>query len=106
MRVNGLNHSVIGRDDPPLARGPLAASREAVHEALTNTGFVDVAGASGDNFKTYLDRQPFEMEVGDLKPGMLEDLKAWVASEIANNSNQAQQAQAQVSAEMALKLLT
>jgi len=104
-RVNGLSRTVLGQDDLPLASGPLVTSRKALHDALGNTGFVDVAGELNDNFKTYLDREPFEIEVGDLKPGMLEDLTSWVASEIAGNADQAQRAQSHIQPERAVKLL-
>jgi hypothetical protein len=103
--VEGIVHPVLAQDDSPLASSPLAASRKAVQDLLSNTGFVDVAGRSSRNFETYLNREPFEVEVGDLKPGMLTDLVAWVASEISGGPDRALQMQAQVDPERAVKLL-
>ena len=105
-RANGLTRAVLGPDDSPLAASPLATCRKALRDALGNTGFVDVTGQLSQNFKTYLDREPFRVEVGDLKPGMLEDLTSWVASEIAGVPDQALQMQANARPERAVKLLT
>jgi peptidoglycan/xylan/chitin deacetylase (PgdA/CDA1 family) len=105
-RVNGRIHAVLGQDDASLASSPLARCRKALHKALGSTGFVAVTGQLNENFRTYLDREPFKIEVGDLKPGMLDDLTSRVASEIAGDADQAQRAQARIQPERAVKLLT
>ena len=87
-------------------QGPLGSARNRVGEALNSTGFVDVTGPLDANFRTYLNRGPVEMEIGDLKPGLLNDLADWVASELANEPEQAMQIQAWVEGRAAIKLLT
>jgi len=104
--VVGKVHPVPAQDDSPLGSSPLATSRKALQDSLGNTGFVDVTGRLSDNFATYLNRKPFEVEVGDLKPGMLTDLVAWVAGEISGGPDRALQMQAQVDPERAVQLLT
>jgi len=105
-RVNGLTRAVLGPDDSPLAASPLATCRKALHDALANTGFVDVTGQLSQNFKTYLDREPFKMEVGDLKPGTLPELADWVADKISGTPDHVLQIQANVRPERAVRLLT
>jgi hypothetical protein len=90
----------------PLDVGALTSTREAVKEALSNTGFVDVTGSAQENFEVYLSRQPIEMAIEDLKPGLLNDLTSWVASQIAAHSQGALDAQAGLPPEAAVKLLT
>lgn len=86
--------------------GPLGSARNTVREALNNTGFVDVTGPLDANFRTYLNRNPVEMDIDDLKPGLLNDLADWVANELANEPEQAMQIQAWVEGRAAIKLLT
>lgn len=87
-------------------QGPLGSARNRVREALNNTGFVDVTGPLDANFRTFLSRSPVEMEIEDLKPGLLADLASWVASELANEPEQAMQIQAWVEGREAIPLLT
>ena len=86
--------------------GPLSSARETVRQAVNSTGFVDVTGPLDANFRTYLNRGPVDMEIGDLKPGLLNDLADWVAGELANEPERAMQIQAWVEAQTAIKLLT
>jgi len=86
--------------------GPLAAGRRTLAESLTSSGFVDLAASLQENFAMYLKYHPPEVEVGDLKPGMLRDLVSWVKSRIAAQAQRSEQAQAHVSPEAAVKLLT
>lgn len=90
----------------PLDVGALTSTREGVKQALASTGFVDLSGQLQENFEVYLSRRPVEMDIEDLKPGLLSDLAAWVASEIARNSKAALEAQANVQPAAAVKLLT
>jgi len=92
----GTIHAILGRSGPSLTPQILAQSRQQIGQALGSTGFVCFTGQHRENFQTYLDREPFEIEVGTLKPGVLPDLASWVASEIADDPDQAQQAQAHV----------
>ncbi|GEM_PF-7067330 len=86
--------------------GPLGSAREMVRETLNSSGFVDVTGPLDANFRTYLNRNPIDMEIEDLKPGLLADLASWVASELENKPEQALQIQAWVEGQDALPLLT
>jgi len=101
-RANGIAR---GSTDP-LDVGALASAREAVRQVLCSEGFVEITGPSQENFRAYLNHRPIEMEIEDLKPGLLSDLAAWVESELAGNPEQAWQVQAHVQSEAAVKLLT
>ena len=87
-------------------QGPLGSAREMVRETLNSSGFVDVTGPLDANFRTYLSRSPVNMEIEDLKPGLLADLASWVASELENKPEQAMQIQAWVEGQDAIPLLT
>jgi hypothetical protein len=102
----GTIRAILGQSGPSLTPQILAQGRQEVGQALNSTGFVYLAGQHRENFQTYLDREPFEIEVGPLKPGVLPDLVSWVAGKIAADPDQAQQAQARVQPERAVKLLT
>lgn len=86
--------------------GPLAASKRTLAESLSSAGFVDLAASLQENFAMCLKYQPVEVEIGDLKPGVLRDLVSWVKSTIAAQAQRSAQAQAHVSPEAAVKLLT
>ena len=102
--------NLIGAAEPVRAvsehHGPLGSARNTVGEALNSTGFVHVTGPLDANFRTYLNRNPVEMDIDDLKPGLLADLADWVASELENKPEQAMQIQAWVEGRAAIKLLT
>jgi len=106
--VGGTIHGILGRagvEGPCGATGPLTSAKKALSQALGNTGFVNVVGRLNENFDTYLNRRPVDMEIEDLKPGMLVDVAAWVAAELAANADRALQGQARVRPEAAVKLL-
>jgi hypothetical protein len=86
--------------------GALGLARTAVREVLSKVGFVDVTGSLDANFETYLSRSPVEMEIEDLKPGLLSDLVSWVAGVLAGDPTQGLEAQAHVQPRAAVKLLT
>jgi hypothetical protein len=46
------------------------------------------------------------MDIQDLRPGVLNDLKSWVSSKLTADPKQALQAQARVRPQAAVKLLT
>ncbi len=94
------------QNDSPSAPGALAAGREEIAKALGNTGFVHMVGPSSENFQTYLSREPFEIEVGELKPGMLVELAEWVTREFSGDPDEVLQIQANVEPERAVALLT
>jgi len=105
--TGGSTQMTFGQRGSQLGPGALAMSRQGIAEALGSAGFVNITGHIDKNFETYLDRQPFEIEVGDLKPGMLTDLESWVASVLASEDpEQALRTQARVEPERAVKLLT
>lgn len=85
--------------------GALAACKQRVAESLSSTGFINVAGQMSENFEVYLDSQPFEIDVGELKPDTLEGLASTLESELAKAPQQAKRTQARVPPERAVKLL-
>jgi len=86
--------------------GPLTAVKKTLAESLTSSGFIDPAASLLENFAMYLKYRPAAEEMGDLKPGALRDLVSWVKSEIIADTEHSAQAQAHVSPEAAVKLLT
>ena len=88
------------------ADGPLTAGKKTLAESLSSSGFIDPAASLQENFAMCLKYQPPSVEIGDLKPGMLKDLVSWVKSKIAAQAQRSAQAQAHVSPEAAVKLLT
>jgi len=87
-------------------QGALALARSTVRQAMGRCGFINVAGKILDNFKVFLEGPSFRAEIDDLSPGVLDELVAWVASQLAAKSDEAAQAQAHVPPETAIKLLT
>jgi len=106
LSVNGAIFAISGQGNSESPSAVLAASRRAVSRALGTTGFVYVLGQLRDNFETYLTRKPFEIEVGDLKPGMLPDIADWVAAKVSGSPDRALQMQANVQPRRAMSLLT
>ena len=119
--VEGTVRAVLGRQGPRHGlgagetakdtavipeEGAVAKARGAVRQAMASTGFISIAGKILENFKVLLEGPAHEMEVEDLRPGVLDELIAWVVEQIAAKSDQATQAQAHIRAEAAIKLLT
>jgi len=119
--VEGTVRAVLGRRGPKRGfgargtakdtdvipeEGALAKARGAVRQVMASSGFISTAGKILENFKVLLEGPAHGMEVKDLKPGVLEELIAWVAAQIAAKADQATQAQAHVRSEAAIKLLT
>lgn len=100
--VSGVGQEAVD----PLKRGALSAARDRVREVLANTGYVDVTGPLHVNFQTYLQRGPVEMNMEDLKPGLLPDVAAWVASQLATDPENVLETQARVPPEAAIRLIT
>jgi len=106
VSAGGGSHAIYTQSGSQSTCGPLATVRERIAEALGSTGFVYTVGPLLENFETYLNRKPFEIEVGDLKPGTLPELVDWVASEISGDPDEALQIQANAKPERAVTLLT
>lgn len=107
MSTGGSPQTALGQRGSQSALGALAMSRQGVADALGSTGFVFITGQLNENFETYLDREPFAIEVGDLKPGMLTDLESWVTKVLSSaDPEQAVETQARVEPERAVALLT
>ena len=103
MRVGGLHTpSVRGGSQFP---GALATSRQEIARALGRTGFACVAGQPRENFRTCLNRKPFEIEVSELRPGALREFMTWIAKKLSSAPGRAEGVQAHVRPERAVKLL-
>ncbi len=102
----GATRTASKQEATPSSPGALETGRNEIAKALGVTGFVHVVGPSSENFQTYLTREPFEIEVGELKPGMLVELEKWVASEFSGDPDEVLQIQANVDPERAVALLT
>lgn len=100
--VSGAGQEAIN----PLKRGALIAARDKVREILASTGYVDLTGPLHVNFQTYLHRGPVEMNMDDLKPGLLPDVTARVAGQLATDPESALETQARVPPEAAIRLIT
>ncbi len=100
--VSGIEHKF----PDPLGRGVLDEARTAVRQVVGSNGFIDVTGPAAGNFEVYLRHAPVDLNMEDLKPGLLKDLASWVASEIGSGSSGALAAQANVRPDAAVKLLT
>lgn len=71
-----------------------------------NSGFADFTGQGRENLRIFLDFKGVEIEINDLKPGVLVDVGSWAASQIASNPEHAEHVQARVRPDAAVKLLT
>jgi hypothetical protein len=100
--VSGFEH----KSPDPLGRGVLDTARMAVRQVVGSNGFIDITGPEANNFKVYLRHTPVDLNMEDLKPGLLKDLASWVASELGGDPSRALDAQANVQPEAAVKLLT
>ena len=98
-------YSISRRIASRSAPGTLGTSRQAPARALGSTGFVGVLGQLRENFKTYLNRKPFEIAVGDLKPSTLRQFVTWLADMLATDPDRAERTQAHIRPEMAIRLL-
>jgi len=92
-------------DDSPDA-GALASARNRVSSVLGSSGFIDLVGGVLSNIRALLKHRPVTLELEDLKPGVLVEVGSWVASELAYHPDLAENAQARVRPEAAIKLLT
>ncbi len=101
----GASHARPVRADSERG-GTLASAQRVVSESLGSAGFVDLTASFNDNVVRSLRYHPMEAEIEDLKPGMLDELLSWARSKIAMDASLALAAQARVSSEAAIKLLT
>jgi hypothetical protein len=85
--------------------GALSSARNALSRSLGSAGFVDVTMPFEDSFASALRYRPPEMEIGDLKPGVLMDLMSWGPKKLTAHPRRALAAQANVSPEAAIRLL-
>ena len=85
--------------------GPLAANRKALSEALGEAGFVDLQGQWQENFEAFISRESFGVEVEDLTLGVISELISSVAEAFSADQGRAQNTQARVGPERAVKLL-
>ena len=93
--------------DNMLSNGYISSSRGMVSEALGASGFIDIAGGVFANFTMLVsDRPEDSVDMEDLKPGMMTELVAWVASELAGNPEAAQNAQGHIDPQRAVRLLS
>ncbi len=104
--VNGATFRIPGQSNSASQSGALAMGRTAIGRALGSTGFVHVVGPLNENFETYLSRKPFEIEVGELKPGTIPEVRVWVASKISAWPDRSLLMQANADPQRAVSLLT
>jgi len=93
-------------EDNVHSNGYTTTSMDALTTTLHASGFVHIAGGAAANFSnlvTYEGEEPVDME--DLKPGMMSELVAWVASKLEGSPQAAQDAQARINPERAVSLL-
>jgi len=102
---DGASHSRQMQADSDKS-GALASAERVVSQALGSAGFVDLSVSFNDSFLRGLQYSPVETGMEDLKPGVLQDLVSWAATRIAMSAADAMEAQAWVSPEVAVKLLT
>lgn len=86
--------------------GPLAAAKKMLAQSLSRSGFIDPTASLQENFAMYLRYHVAEAESGDLKPGALRNLVFWLMSQVAADAERSAQAQAHVSPEAAVTVLT
>jgi hypothetical protein len=98
--------AIDGSSDDSDDKGALSAARSRLTQELGSAGFVDPAGGLLDNFRAVLGHHPVEMDIDDLRPGLLSELSEWVASVLEGTPEQAVDAQAHVRPQAAIKLLT
>lgn len=104
---DALNAGAInGSSDDSDDKGALSAARTRLTQELSSSGFVDPGGGLLANFKAVLDHHPVEMDMEDLRPGLLSELSEWVASVLEGAPDQAVNGQARVRPQAAIKLLT
>ena len=100
--VAGIEH----KSPDPLDRGVLDTARTAVRQVVGSNGFINVTGPVTRNFEVCLRHTPVDLNMEDLKPGLLKDLVSWVASEIGSGPSGALAAQANIQPDTAVRLLT
>ena len=88
------------------ADGPLTVAGRTLAESLSRFGFIDLTASFQENFAMYLEFRATESDSEDLKPGALRNLMSWLRSNIAAEAEQSVRAQARVSPQAAVKLLT
>jgi hypothetical protein len=86
--------------------GALAAAQAAVSRTLGESGFVDITAPFMESLTVGRNLPPIQEEIGDLKPGALEDLVSALRRQIATNAERSVQSQARVRPDAAVTLLT
>jgi len=102
--TTGSSYSIFGPGDAGGASGLLATARQAMGQAYGGTGLAKTLEMSRDDLWTCLNYGPFETE--DIEPGALAQLTSWLTGSILEDSILAQQLQARIRPEAAVKLLT
>ena len=93
--------------DNMFGNGYISSSKDMLSAALGASGFIDIAGGVFANFTMLVsDRPDDSVDMEDLKPGMMTELVAWVASELADNPQTAQNAHGRVEPQRAVRLLS
>lgn len=109
----GHNKSSWSQDAHPTSQtptaaegnGPLAAITAALSQRLGSSGFVDISAPFVANFASSMHYTPGPGDCGDLKPGALKELLAYMKRKLAADPQEALGAQAHVPAPAAVKLL-
>ena len=88
----------------PESSGPLATAKQSLGQAYDSGGLLGMLDLSQEDLWTCLNYGPFEAE--DIEPGALAQLTSWLTGTISEDSSLAQQTQARIRPEAAMKLLT
>ncbi len=100
-----MTGSKLTRDNK-FSAGHNASLKSMLTDALGASGFIDIAGGIRTNFRMLVgDRPDNSVDMDDLKPGMMVELVAWVASKLKGDAQIARNAQANVDPQRAISLL-
>ena len=86
--------------------GFMASAKRILSQALSTGGFVDPSAGARANFNMLVTDQPDEsVDMEDLKPGLVTEVAAWVASELEARPDRVQRMQARIDPQRAVCLL-
>ena len=88
------------------SNGFMASAKRLLSQALITGGFVDLSAGARANFNMLVTDRPDEsVDMEDLKPGLVTEVAAWVASELEARPDRVQRMQARIDPQRAVCLL-